>query len=433
LTPAAGAFLIQLNIEHAPGEQTSERGAMPSSRAPAPGAVPRPEFAAWIRQGNDITQQFLSFCSRPGLIALSGGLPAPDLYPVADVQEAARRALESYGSAILGYGAVEGLLELRQAIASRLSTDRLSLGPENVLITTGSLQAVELIGKALIDPGDVILAEYPTYLGALDAWLPRQPRYSELPYDKAWPEAKFAYVVANFSNPTGAVLTEGAREALLARSAESGVWLVEDDPYGELRYEGTVQRSMLEMSAESSSATYDGPVVHLGTLSKTIAPGLRVGWAVGAPGMIRALARAKQGSDLSTSTFCQGIAMELIGGDADRRHVPALVKAYRDRRDALCAAAREHLADLFEWTVPEGGMFVWMTARQQGFDTNALLPFALKEGVSFVPGSVFDPGGMVSSSLRLNFTANPPEVLQEGVRRLGRAVRDFVSDRSAAE
>jgi 2-aminoadipate transaminase len=190
---------------------------------------------------------------------------------------------------------------------------------------------------------------------------------------------------------------------------------------------------MLEMSAESSSATYDGLVVHLGTLSKTIAPGLRVGWAVGAPEMIRALARAKQGSDLSTSTFCQGIALELIGSDADRRHVPALVKAYRDRRDALCAAAREHLADLFEWTVPEGGMFVWMTARQQGLDTNALLPFALKEDVSFVPGSVFDPGGIVGPSLRLNFTANPPEVLQEGVRRLGRAVRDFVSDRSAAE
>jgi 2-aminoadipate transaminase len=149
--------------------------------------------------------------------------------------------------------------------------------------------------------------------------------------------------------------------------------------------------------------------------------------------MIRALARAKQGSDLSTSTFCQGVALELIRSDADRRHVPALVKAYRDRRNALCAAASEHLADLFEWTVPEGGMFVWMTARQQGLDTNALLPIALKEGVSFVPGSVFDPGGKVSPSLRLNFTANPPEVLQEGVRRLSRAVRDFVSHRSAAE
>ena len=349
------------------------------------------------------------------------------------MQEAARRALEKYGSAVLGYGAVEGLPELREAVAQRLSGERLSLGPENVLITTGSLQAVELIGKVLIDPGDIILAEYPTYLGALDAWLPRQPRYVELPHEGAWPEAKFAYVVANFSNPTGAVLTGSTREGLLARSAESGVWLVEDDPYGELRYEGAVQRSMLKMSAEPGSAAYDGPVVHLGTLSKTIAPGLRVGWAVGAPEMIRALAQAKQGSDLSTSTFCQGVALELIRADADRRHVPALVKAYRDRRDALCVAACEHLADQFEWTVPEGGMFVWMTAREQGLDTDALLPFALKEGVSFVPGSVFDPRGKVSASLRLNFTANPSEVLQEGVRRLSRALRAFISHRAAAE
>ena len=392
----------------------------------------RPEFAAWMKQGNDITQQFLSF-GRTGLIALSGGLPAPDLYPISDVQEAASDALEKHGSAALSYGAVEGLFDLREAIAHRLSTERLSLAPENVLITTGSLQAVELIGKALIDPADAILADYPTYLGALDAWLPRLPRYAELPYDGPWPEAKFAYVVPNFSNPTGAVLKRKARKALLSRSAESGIWLVEDDPYGELRYDGAVQSSLLEMSAAPGAVSYEGSVVHLGTLSKTIAPGLRVGWVVGAPDMIRALAQAKQGSDLSTSTFCQAVALELIRKNADRRHVPRLVNAYRERRDTLCAAVQEHLADLFEWSVPEGGMFVWMTARQPELDTNALLPFALEAGVSFVPGSVFDPYGLVSPSLRLNFTANPPEILQEGIRRLSRAAREFTSRQAAAE
>jgi 2-aminoadipate transaminase len=407
---------------------------MSTSSNTASNAGPRrPEFAAWMKQGNDITQQFLSFGRRPGLIALSGGLPAPDLYPISDVQEAARDALEKHGSAALSYGAVEGLFDLREAIARRLSTERLSLAPENVLITTGSLQAVELIGKALIDPADAILADYPTYLGALDAWLPRLPRYAELPHDGPWPEAKFAYVVPNFSNPTGAVLKRKAREALLSRSAESGIWLVEDDPYGELRYEGAVQPSLLEMSAALGAAGYEGSVVHLGTLSKTIAPGLRVGWAVGAPDMIRALAQAKQGSDLSTSTFCQAVALELIRKDVDRRHVPTLVDVYRERRDALCAAAQEHLADLFEWSMPEGGMFVWMTARQPGLDTNALLPFALEAGVSFVPGSVFDPRGLDSPSLRLNFTANPPDVLQEGVRRLSRAAREFASRQAAAE
>ncbi|MBL0407024.1 PLP-dependent aminotransferase family protein [Microvirga aerilata] len=396
-------------------------------------AMRRPDFAAWMGQGNSITQQFLSFGNRPGLIALSGGLPAAELYPVDDVQAATERALATHGSAALSYGAVEGFPELRETIARRLSTERLKLTPENVLITTGSLQAVELIGKALIDAGDAILAEYPTYLGALDAWLPRQPRYAELAYRERWPEAKFAYVVPNFSNPTGAVLARAEREALLARSEESGIWLVEDDPYGELRYDGAVQPSLLEMSARPESTVYDGPVVHLGTLSKTIAPGLRVGWAVGAPEMIRALAQAKQGSDLSTSTFCQAVSLELIRADADRRHVPTLVDAYRERRDALCAAAQEHLSDLFDWKVPEGGMFVWMTARRPGLDTNALLSFALEEGVSFVPGSVFDPSGQASPSLRLNFTANPPERLQEGVRRLSRAVRAFASQRAAAE
>jgi 2-aminoadipate transaminase len=238
-------------------------------------------------------------------------------------------------------------------------------------------------------------------------------------------------VVPNFSNPTGAVLSAGARRSLLDRSAESGIWLIEDDPYGELRYEGHPQPSLLAMSAEPGTTGYDGPVVHLGTLSKTIAPGLRVGWAVGAPDIIRALAQAKQGSDLSTSTFCQAVALELIRVDADRRHVPALVEAYRARRDALCAAAGELLSDLFDWSTPEGGMFVWLTARQPDFDTGALLPAALKEGVSFVPGSVFDPDGRPGPSLRLNFTANPPEVLQEGIRRLNRAVRACTSLRAA--
>jgi 2-aminoadipate transaminase len=407
---------------------------MSTSSNTAPSAGPRrPEFATWMKQGNEITQQFLSFSRRPGLIALSGGLPAPDLYPISDVQVASCDALKKHGSAALGYGAVEGLFDLREAIAHRLSTDRLSLAPENVLITTGSLQPVELIGKALIDPDDAILADYPTYLGALDAWLPRLPRYAELPHDGPWPEAKFAYVVPNFSNPTGAVMKRKAREALLSQSGESGIWLVEDDPYGELRYEGAVQPSLLEMSAIPGTAIYEGSVVHLGTLSKTIAPGLRVGWAVGAPDMIRALAQAKQGSDLSTSTFCQAVALELIRKDADRRHVPTLVDAYRERRNALCAAAQEHLADLFEWRVPEGGMFVWMTARQSGLDTNALLPFALEAGISFVPGSVFDPRGLVSASLRLNFTANPPDILQEGVRRLSRAAREFAALQPGAE
>lgn len=192
---------------------------------------PRAAFAAWMEHGNDITQQFLSFGGRPGLIALSGGLPAPELYPLEEVQDAARRALERHGSAALEYGAVEGLPELREAIARRLSSDCVIVRPENILVTTGSLQAVELIGTALLDQGDAVIAEYPTYLGALDAWLPRLPRYEQLQHGEDWPQAKFAYVVPNFSNPTGAVLAESDRAALVAQALKTGIWLVEDDPY----------------------------------------------------------------------------------------------------------------------------------------------------------------------------------------------------------
>jgi 2-aminoadipate transaminase len=405
---------------------------MPSSPVPSQTGKKRRPFAAWIGQGNDITQQFLSFGARPGLIALSGGLPAAELYPIEEVQKATERALAHQGSAALGYGAVEGLPDLREAVARRYSTDRLALGPENVLITTGSLQAVELIGTVLIDSGDAILAEFPTYLGALDAWRPRQPRYADLWHD-AWDDGKFAYVVPNFSNPTGAVMTGPIRQELVRRARETGVWLVEDDPYGELRYEGLRLTSMLELSADPVSRIYQGPVVHLGTLSKTVAPGLRVGWAIASPDMIQALARAKQGTDLSTSTFCQAVGLELIRSDADSRHVPALLRAYMERRDALCEALQAELADQFDWTVPEGGMFVWATARRPDLDTAALLSLALDEGVSFVPGSVFDPSGLDRSSLRLNFTANPPELLQEGVRRLGRALRTVLQGRAAAK
>jgi 2-aminoadipate transaminase len=392
----------------------------------------RPSVAQWLKAGNSITQQFLAIGGRSDVISLAGGLPASELYPTKAIADAAVRALTRWGGSALDYGAIEGLPALREMIAKRISsmTGR-SLGVENILLTTGAMQALDLVGKVLLDAGDLIVAQQPTYLGALDAWRPRLPRYEALDWnvsgsDTALRAAKFVYAVPNFSNPTGALVPLAARRSLLDRVLAAGTWLVEDDPYLPLHYDGEALPSLLALHGETEpDGPYAGPVIYLGTLSKMIVPGLRVGWAVAEPGMIRALALAKQSSDLSSSMFTQALALELLESGIETTHVPMMVDEYRRRRDALCTSAAEHLGAWFEWDVPPGGMFVWMRAKDPRMDTDALYAFALEEKVAFVPSSVFDAAGAARSAMRVNFTRNPPAVLDEGIRRLARAAQRF--------
>ena len=404
---------------------------MPAS---PPHASNRPRPARWLSSGNSITQQFLSLGGRPDIVSLAGGLPAAELYPVAEIAAASTRALARWGAVALEYGPVEGLPALRAAIAGRVSAAAgRPFGSENVLLTTGAMQGLDLLGKALIDEGDLIVAQFPTYLGALDAWRPRQPRYARLDWTFAEPtfeatlrQAKFAYAVPNYSNPTGVLVPQGQREALLDTVLAAGTWLVEDDPYLPLQLDGPAPPSILAShAARHPDGPYDGPVIYLGTLSKSLVPGLRVGWVVAEAGMIATLALAKQSTDLSSSMLTQAIALDLIESGFEARHVPPMLAAYRERRDALCAAMSSHLSDWFTWEVPPGGMFVWATARDPGFDTNALYAHALAEQVAFVPSSVFDPDGVLTNAIRLNFTRSSPERLVEGVRRLERAVRRY--------
>jgi 2-aminoadipate transaminase len=392
----------------------------------------RPSVAQWLKAGNSITQQFLAIGGRSDVISLAGGLPASELYPTKAISDAAMRALTRWGGSALDYGAIEGFPALRALIARRISamTGR-SLGVENILLTTGAMQALDLVGKVLLDAGDLIVAQQPTYLGALDAWRPRLPRYEALDWnvsgsDTALRAAKFVYAVPNFSNPTGALVPLAARKALLDRVLAAGTWLVEDDPYLPLHYDGEALPSLLALhGAAAPEKPYAGPVIYLGTLSKMIVPGLRVGWAVAEPGMIRALALAKQSTDLSSSMFTQALALELLESGIETTHVPMMVAEYRRRRDALCTSAAEHLGAWFEWDVPPGGMFVWMRAKDPRMDTDALYAFALEEKVAFVPSSVFDATGTARSAMRVNFTRNPPAVLDEGIRRLARAAQRF--------
>ena len=391
----------------------------------------KPRFARWLGTTNVITKQFLSLGGRPEIINLAGGLPAPAVYPVAALAEAARDAMLKGEHRALGYSAIEGLADLRDAIARQYSVGAVRLTRDNVMITAGSMQALDLLGKIFIEPGDVIVGHYPTYLGAIDAWRPREPAYRHLKLDPTRPDAlpsfdgaKFVYVVPNFSNPTGALVDATTRRALLAAAERANSWVVEDDPYGELVYDGEPLPSMLALSAEAEPGpVYDGRVIYLGTISKTMAPGLRVGWTIAAPTIIAALTLAKQGSDLCTGGVQQAIALEAMERGLVARQKPVTNALYRERRDALCAAIATHLDPWFTWQKPTGGMFVWLNAKEGAIDTDALLSVAFREGVAYTPSSVFDPTGALKTAMRMNFTLNPPDVLAEGVARLGRAVR----------
>lgn len=395
----------------------------------------RPSFARWLSDTNDVTQVFLSAGQVPGLINMAGGLPDPSTWPVADISSLAGRAVADHAGEALAYSPIEGLPALRDLIAARFSAPGLNLTRDNVLITTGGMQALDLIGKVLVDEGGVIAAQTPAYLGALDAWKPRRPAYRPMHLEandfdaaSAFAGAQFAYTVPNFSNPTGRLVGLDQRKALLAAAQASGTWLVEDDPYGTLYYDGASLPRMLTLAA-TGAAIYDGPVVYLGTLSKELAPGLRVGWCIAAPEMIQALVTAKQGSDMCTSGLCQRITLDGFATGLTDRVLPSILALYRARRDALCASLAEQLADLFTWEVPSGGMFVWATARNPALNTDLLLREGLERGVCVTPSSVFDPDSRNRRSIRINFTLNPPDRLAEGVRRLAEAARS-VLDRS---
>lgn len=410
-------------------------------------------FASWLGDTNDITKAFLAAGQIPGLINIAGGLPDPSLYPAAEIEALAARAVRLHPQETLGYGPLDGLPDLRRVIAARFSTPHVRLELENVLVTTSGMQALDLLGKVLLDPGDVIAGQFPTYLGALDAWRPREPHFRPLHLDGPNPDldpdfdfhtamrgAKFAYTVPNFSNPTGKLVPLATRQALLKAAQETGTWLVEDDPYGGLSYDGPLPPSLLSLSAtaateaaataaaDASPAPYSGPVVYLGTLSKLVVPGLRIGWVIAAPAMIEALTLAKQGSDMCTSGLTQRMACEILKDGLIEALNPAMLRLYRERREALCQALEQDLSPWFEWQRPEGGMFVWLRAKDPALDTDRLFKLGLEELVCVSPSSVFDASGAFRHGLRLNFTFNDPDKLREAVKRLARATQRLLAE-----
>ena len=394
----------------------------------------RPAFARWLDDTNDITRLFLAASQIPDIINIAGGLPEPSVYPVAELADFASRAISQFGNDTLNYGPIEGLPALRDQIASRFSVDGLQFSRDNVLITTGGMQGLDLIGKALLDEGALIAAQSPAYLGALDAWRPRRPHYRPFFPDRKGFDAvaaidgtQFAYSVPNFSNPTGKLIDLETRQALVTAAHTTGTWLVEDDPYGTLYYDAQPLPRMLTLSASDTTDHYSGPVVYMGTLSKELVPGLRIGWIIASPEMVKVLTTVKQGSDMCSSGLSQLITLQAMEAGLIESIRPQILDIYRQRRDALCAAMTQHLSDWFEWEVPVGGMFVWAIARDRTLNTDQLVEVALQSGVCVSPSSVFDPEGSYRQALRINFTLNTPEKLTEGIQRLASATQILLS------
>jgi len=385
-------------------------------------------------------RELLKLTQNPEMISFAGGLPAPDVFPIDRFQEACRRVLELNGHQALQYGASEGYEPLREMIARHIARYGIKAKPENVLITCGSQQALDLIGKLLINPGDRVLVEAPTYLGALQAFGVYGAEYVSVRSDEDGLRTdlleeplrsgpKFKYVLPNFQNSGGTTLSEGRRHQLVLLADKYGIPIIEDDPYGQLRYEGEHLPPLVVIDRENlrrDDGYSIGNVIYLSTFSKTLAPGLRLGWIVAPPDVISKFVQLKQGADLHTSTFTQVIAYEVAKDGFLDEHVKLIRKVYRERRDVMLEALKKYFPSEVTWTHPKGGLFLWVTL-PEGMNCESLFQVALKENVAFVPGDCFYAGNGFAEEdfhhMRLNFSYGQPEQIREGIRRLAIAVK----------
>lgn len=373
-------------------------------------------------------REILKVAERPDILSLAGGLPAPELFPIAAIARAHATVLEREGAAALQYSVTEGYAPLREWLRARLAQKGVCAGLEQVLITSGAQQGIDLTAKVLLDKGDLVVVENPSYVAALQAFggyeveLARVGsdgegmRVDELEVLLARRRPKLIYVVPNFHNPTGATLSLERRLKLVALAARYGVPVLEDDPYGELHFRGEALPSLAALDEA-------GVVLQLSTFSKTLAPGLRLGWAVVPQPLARSFTIAKQATDLHSGTLAQRAAAELLtDGRFDfEAHLSVLRATYRERCGALLGALEQELPPGTSWTSPEGGLFVWV-GLPPGCSADELLPAALARGVAFVPGSAFFSGEGGEGFLRLNFSNRPSAMLVEAVRRLRSAL-----------
>jgi len=391
------------------------------------------------RMTSSAIRELLKLTTQPDIISFAGGLPAPELFPIDEIKEAAETLLEQHGQPALQYSTTEGYPPLRDMIVRHMARYGIVVTIDDVLITSGSQQALDLIGKVLINPGDRVLTENPTYLGALQAFTMYGAEYVTVPNDdegvmvgkldealRAGP--KFMYLLPNFQNPSGVTISLDRRNEIVKLSDRYGIPIIEDDPYGQLRYEGTHIKPLVVLDAEclecQHNGKYSGNVIYLSTFSKTLAPGLRLGWVVAPKEVIHRMVQAKQGTDLHSSTFDQMLAYEVGRGGFIDRHVLHIREVYGQRRNVMLEALERAFPDPslgVRWTRPQGGLFLWVVL-PEWMDATELFVEAVKERVAFVPGISFHPGGGGHNTMRLNFSCEGDEVIREGIARLGRVV-----------
>lgn len=375
--------------------------------------------ASTIREILKITQQ-------PGVISFAGGLPAADLFPIAEMKEATARILDTQGAVALQYSTTEGYLPLREWIASRMPGTK----ADQVQIVTGSQQGLDLLGKVLIDPGSKVLVEAPTYLGALSSFNPYEPQYVSVQMDEEGMKPgeleqalqahapKFIYALPTFQNPSGRLMGLERRKAIVELARRYQTPILEDNAYADLYFSGQPLPTLYALDQELGG----GNVIYMSTTSKTLAPGLRVAWVVGPKPVIQKIVYAKQGADLHTPTLNQMLVYELVKDEAwFEAQIARIRSTYQTRCGWMLQALQKYMPEDMSWIVPGGGMFFWLTA-PQGLDSVELLKQAVEQKMAFVPGEPFYADGSGKNTLRLSFSSATQEQIEEGIKRLGKAI-----------
>jgi 2-aminoadipate transaminase len=378
------------------------------------------------RMNPSIIREILKVTEKPGIVSLAGGLPSADTFPIEAMREACTKVLRDAPREALQYAASEGFAPLREWVAAHLNQhQRMKVSADQVLITTGSQQGLDLAGKVLIDSDARVLVETPTYLGALQAFTPYEPNIVAVASDHEGPlpealaaeakGARFAYLLPNFQNPTGHVYSEARRAAVIAAAQAKGLPLLEDNPYGDLWFDAPPPPSLASRWPEG--------VLYLGSFSKVLAPGLRLGYIVSPPALYPKLLQAKQAADLHTPIFNQRIVHEVIRNGLLDTHVPTIRARYKAHRDAMEGSLVKHLSGVAQWVTPLGGMFFWLELPEH-VDAVALLPKAVDAGMAYVPGAAFYASAPRKNTLRLSFVTSPPQQIEAGVAALARVLKE---------
>lgn len=375
-------------------------------------------------------RELLKLTEQPDIISFAGGLPAPELFPIKQMEQVCVKVLEEDGRAALQYSSTDGYLPLRSIIAERAKKLGINVDASRVLITSGSQQGLEFSGKIFINEGDVIICESPSYLGALSAFRAYQPRFVEVPMDedgmimeelekalKANPNAKFIYAIPDFQNPTGRTLSLERRKHLMELATEYEIPVIEDNPYGELRFEGEILPSLKCFDPK-------GLVIHLGTFSKIFAPGMRLGWVIAEPEILHKYNLVKQGADLQCSTIAQREVAKFLSMFDIEEHIDKIKKVYKNRRDLMVETIRREFPSSVSCTYPNGGLFAWVTFPED-IDAAVLLQKALEQKVAFVPGEPFYPNGGNANHARMNYSNMPEDRIVEGIKRMANVLKSL--------